>query len=174
MLRFFTVARAGQGTQTGGVASIGSVMRLSGLVLALFLPLSAQAGPLVIVPVKLLDTSHEAQDQSGAHARRLDLLAEVLAGDMQGEVLGRDEVAAACPRETADCLIGLLRRKGAERGLFVVVQKSSTLILQIFASLVDLRDESLIRHRELNFRGDNDEAWRRAGHFLAGQLRDGG
>lgn len=150
-------------------------MRTPALALALLLlPLALWAGPLVVLPVKLLDTSHEARDQTREHDRRLNLLAEVLAADLQGRTMSRDEVAAGCPQETADCLISLLRQGGAERGLFVVVQKSSTLILQVFASLVDVRGESLIRHKEINFRGDNDEAWLRAGHFLADQLRDGG
>lgn len=146
-------------------------MRHLALILALSLPGPVLAQGLVILPVKLLDTSHEARDQTADHARRLDLMAKVLAQQMPGTLIARDEVARACPRETTQCLVTLLRHKGATQGLFVVVQKSSTLILQVFASVVDMRDEKLLRHRELNFRGDNDEAWRRAGRFMAGQLR---
>lgn len=146
-------------------------MRHLALILALSLPAPVLAQGLVILPVKLLDTSHEARDQTADHARRLDLMAKVLAQQMPGTLIARDEVARACPRETTQCLVTLLRDKGATQGLFVVVQKSSTLILQVFASVVDMRDEKLLRHRELNFRGDNDEAWRRAGRFMAGQLR---
>lgn len=142
------------------------------LVLALFLALpgTAPAGPLAIMPVKLLDTSHEARDQAADHARRLDLLAEGLARDLSATIIDRDELTAACPRQTSDCLMQFLRDRGAERGLFVVVQKTSTLILQIFASIVEISDGKLLAHRELNFRGDNDEAWIRAGRFLARQL----
>ena len=61
---------------------------------------------------------------------------------------------------------------GADRALFIVAQKTSTLILQLFVNLVDTRTGELIDSRNLNFRGDNDEAWRRAGVFLAGQIRD--
>ena len=148
----------------------GKDMRNLLLALAL-LPAIARAEPLLIAPVKLLDTSHEARDQTGDHARRQALLAEVLAAEMPGDLLPAGAVAQACPRETADCLVTLMRDKGAERGLFIVVQKSSTLILQVFASVVDLKAAKLITHRELNFRGDNDESWRRAGVFLARQLR---
>lgn len=146
-------------------------MRHLALILALLPGLAAAEG-LMIPPIKLLDTSHEARDQTADHARRLGLMADVLASEMPGRLIARDQVAVACTPETTDCLVKLLRDKGAERGLFIVVQKSSTLILQVFASLVDLRDEKLILHKELNFRGDNDEAWRRAGQFLARQLRD--
>ncbi len=144
---------------------------LLALSLALAPPVWAEG--LLIAPVKLLDTSHEARDQDAEHLRRQDLLAEVLAEKLPGTVLTRDEVAAACPRETTDCLVALLRDQGGDRGLFVVVQKASTLILQVFASEVDLRAGKLITHEELNFRGDNDESWRRAGVFLARQLRGG-
>lgn len=146
-------------------------MRKLMLALALLLPGAALAEGLLIAPVKLLDTSHEARDQSAEHARRQALLADVLAGELQASLLPADAVAGACPRETADCLVTLMQDRGAERGLFIVVQKSSTLILQIFASVVDLRAGKLVTHRELNFRGDNDESWRRAGVFLARQLR---
>ena len=65
---------------------------------------------------------------------------------------------------------GVLAERGAERGLFIVVQKTSTLILQAFASLVDLEGERLVTHTELSFRGDNDESWQKAAHFLAEKL----
>ncbi|WP_196216704.1 DUF2380 domain-containing protein [Paracoccus shanxieyensis] len=145
-------------------------MRRLALILAL-LPVPALAEGLAILPVKLLDTSHEAQDQRADHARRLDLLAQTLADELGGALVPQDSIAEACPRQTQDCLMRLLRQRGAEQGLFVVVQKTSTLILQVFASTIDVQAEKLLIHREFNFRGDNDEAWRRAGRFMARQLR---
>lgn len=135
-------------------------------------PLLAQ--DLAILPVKMLDTSDEARDQTADHDRRLDLMAQILAEEMPGTLISREDIAAACPRETTECLVAALRERGAERGLFIVVQKSSTLILQAFASLVDLEAERLVTHTELSFRGDNDEAWRRAAHFLADNLSGDG
>lgn len=149
-------------------------MRKLFMLLLMLLPVVARAEPPVILPIKLLDTSNEAKDQVQDHQRRLDLMASVLAEELPGTVLGREEVQAACVRETTDCLIDLLKSRGAERGVFIVVQKSSTLILQIFANEVDVGQGRLVTHRELNFRGDNDEAWRRAGRFLARQLREAG
>lgn len=140
------------------------------LALILLLPLPALADGLAILPVKMLDTSHEAQDQRGDHTRRLELMRDVLAQELQGRLIAPDAVAAACPRETAECLMAMLRKQKADQGLFIVVQKSSTLILQAFASLVDVPTGQLILHKELSFRGDNDEAWRRAGQFMATQF----
>ena len=110
-------------------------------------------------------------DEETDASRRLALLAAELAAKMPGTLVASDAVAAACPQESAECLVGMLQGQGAEQGLFVVVQKSSTLILQAFASLVDVKSGQLILHKELSFRGDNDEAWRRAGGFMADQLR---
>ena len=97
-------------------------------------------------------------------------VAPLVAHFSQHRKLSRKDIADACPRETTDCLVTALRERGAERGLFIVVQKTSTLILQAFASLVDLEGERLVTHTELSFRGDNDESWQKAAHFLAEKL----
>lgn len=137
------------------------------------LPFAAQAERVAILPVKLLDTSHEARDQQADHRRRLDLLARVLQEELGDAVLIAPEaVAAACRPETTECLLALGREQDSQRALFIVVQKTSTLILQVFANLVDTGSGELILGRNLNFRGDNDEAWRRAGRFLARQMRE--
>ena len=148
-------------------------MRTLALALAL-LPMPLFAQELAIAPVKLLDTSREARDQQADHDRRLALMEGILADELSAARVSREEIAAACPRETAECLVAALRDRGAERGLFIVVQKTSTLILQAFASLVDLRDGRLVTHAELSFRGDNDEAWQKAARFLVGKLEDKG
>ena len=145
------------------------------LALALLLaPMPLLAQELAIPPVKMLDTSREAQDQQADHDRRLALMEGILAEELSGKLVSREDIAAACPRETAECLVTALREGGAERGLFIVVQKTSTLILQAFASLVDLEGGKLVTHTELSFRGDNDESWRKAALFLAGKLQGKG
>lgn len=144
------------------------------LVALALVPMPLMAQDLAIPPVKMLDTSNEARDQQGDHARRMALMEEILAQELSGQLVSRTDIAAACPRETTECLVGALRARGAEQGLFIVVQKTSTLILQAFASLVDLEGEKLVTHTELSFRGDNDEAWEKAAHFLAGKLQDKG
>lgn len=141
------------------------------LVLALALvPMPLVAQDLAIPPVKMLDTSREARDQQSDHDRRIALMEGILADELSGALVSRTDIADACPRETTDCLVTALRERGAERGLFIVVQKTSTLILQAFASLVDLEGERLVTHTELSFRGDNDESWQKAAHFLAEKL----
>lgn len=145
---------------------------MRGLLFALaLLPGPALAEGLMVLPVKMLDTSNEAADQSADHARRQQAFAKAMATELSGTLVAAEDVTAACPRETAKCLLDLLATKSAERGLFIVVQKTSTLILQVFADLVEVDGQKLIAHRELSFRGDNDEGWDRAAQFLGRQLR---
>lgn len=147
------------------------------LAAALAGPASARADTLAVMPVKLLDTSQEARDQSADHERRLAMVGAALADDMKGAgpttatiLVPPETVTAACPRETAACLIEVARAAGADRALFTVVQKSSTLIMQVFAHVVDVRDDTLVASRDLTFRGDTDESWMKMESFLAHTL----
>lgn len=138
------------------------------------LPLSARPDTVAILPVKLLDTSGEVRDQQSEHDRRLALLAKAVQAEMGDARLVAPEALTGCTPQTTACLLQLARDTGADRALFVVAQKTSTLILQLFANLVDLDRGELILNRNLNFRGDNDDSWRRAGRFLGRQMRDAG
>ena len=132
----------------------------------------ATADTLAIFPPKFLDTSHEVRDQDVDHQRRLDLPAETLNQELTPSVMvNRQQIATTCSPETTRCLLSLARGAQADRSLFVVVQKTSTLIITIFSTLVDSGTGRLIASPSLNFRGDNDESWHRAANFLARDLQ---
>jgi hypothetical protein len=161
-------------------------MRPAAVTLALGLALTALVGApagwaetLAVMPVKLLDTSQEPRDQSAEHDRRRAMVGTALAEDMTGAgpytatvLVPPAELAAACPRETAACLIEAARAAGADHALFTVVQKSSSLIMQVFVHVVDVRDNALVVSRDLNFRGDTVESWMKMEAFLASTLAD--
>lgn len=134
---------------------------------------------LVILPIKLLDTSGEPTDQAPQHAERLVRLGNNLAADLSrpglyhATVLPADHLRRACPAEDIPCLLQAARARGAELIFIGVVHKSSTLILQLWARVVDARTGREIFSRDLNFRGDTDAAWQRAGAFLMAQIRTG-
>jgi hypothetical protein len=86
-------------------------------------------------------------------------------------IVGAPEVLKACPTETPDCLLGVARSKGAAFALFGVLHKASTLIMQLFLTIVPVDGGKTLVARELNFRGDNDESWSRAKDFLVDQSR---
>jgi hypothetical protein len=139
----------------------------------------ARAAALVVLPIKLLDTSGEPTDQASQHAGRLIGMAEGLATDLthsglyRATVISADQLQNGCPAESVPCLLKFAQAQGADAIFIGVVHKSSTLIMQLWARLVDARTGRDLLTRDLNFRGDNDEAWRRAEIFLAEQIRDG-
>ena len=141
---------------------------------------AAEASPptLVVLPIKLLDTSAEPTDQASQHAERLVNFADHLAGDLtrsslyRASVLTADRLRQDCRSEDVACLLKAARAHGAETIFIGVVHKSSTLIMQLWARIVDARTGRDIYSRDLNFRGDTDEAWRRAETFLMSQIRD--
>lgn len=134
--------------------------------------------PVAVLPIKLLDTSGEQTDQTLQHAERLQRLAEDLTADLtrssryRASMLPAERLLKDCPSGEAPCLLQAARAGGAELVFIGVVHKSSTLILQLWARLVDARTGRDVFSRDLNFRGDTDEAWRRAEAFLVAQIRD--
>ena len=151
------------------------MIRLMTLLLALTLPLAAgaQTHRVAVMPIKFLDTSHEPEDQRARHEARLSLMLSVLKDEVAvGEVveIQPQEVSAACPDETPECLLKLAAAQGSDHAIFVSVLKTSTLIMQIYVQVMDVRESRLVLRRDLSFRGDNDESWRRAARFLADVL----
>lgn len=141
-------------------------------------PAALRAETVAILPLRLLDGSGAAHDPRAAqepHAADDARLAQF--GAALAEALGDatqipPQALAGCRPQATDCLLDLARTCGADRALFVVIRKSATPILQVFATLVELADGRVRASPNLAFRGDSDESWRRAARFLARQLRD--
>lgn len=139
---------------------------------------AADRGAVAVLPFKLLDTSAEPTDQRSDHGRRLKDMGSAMARELPetgtfsaASIVGASEVADACPTETPDCLLSVARSKGAAFALFGALHKSSTLIMQLFLTIVPADGGKTLVARELNFRGDNDESWSRAKDFLVDQIR---
>ena len=148
--------------------------RMAVLLCAAFVAV-AGAGRVVLLPVQVLDTSGEAQDQRAAHAARAAAVADELAGALSATgrevaVVAREEMAARCPGRAPRCLLDLVREKGGAEVLLASVHKSSSLILTLHAQLVDPAADRIVLSRELSFRGDTDEAWTHAARFLGKEL----
>src|SRR5690606_24483601 len=62
---------------------------------------------------------------------------------------------------------------GARYLLFGQVQKMSTLIGSMRFAMLDLEANSAVCDRFLTYRGDTDEAWRRASNMLVEEIRQG-
>lgn len=123
------------------------------------------------------DTSGEVNDQSAAHRARVaqfaDLVRENLGGQGDYRVLPVD-----CPEHPCtpinmrpDAFIAAARRSGARFVVYGGIRKMSTLVQWGDVELLDLENEKLLLQRTVSFRGDNDDAFRRAAAFVGDTLR---
>ena len=122
------------------------------------------------------DSSGEIQDQVAAHAARLDDFGHLIRNQLSTS--GKYQIVAlACaqPRCSAGAmdpasLTAAARQSGARLLLYGGIHKMSTLVQFGKAQIVDLETDKVVFDRTITFRGDNDEAWKRAGEFLAEEL----
>lgn len=132
--------------------------------------------PLAIADFDYTDTSGEAADQREAHAARLAeftaLLREELAASGKYRIVTLACAKPPCSAARSDPaeLIEAARAAGAQVLLYGGIHKMSTLVQFGKAQAIDLEADKLVFDQAISFRGDNAEAWRRAGMFLAEQL----
>lgn len=150
---------------------------VAGLIMAagtLPAPLWAAAPTVLLLPFSFFDTSGEPRDQTTDHSRRVAAITQELGGKLEHSGLFRTVVPAAdsapCPAGDATCLLGQARQAGADLILTGAVQKVSTMMIQLWVGVFDAADGKRVFFRQLNFRGDNDEAWHRATAFLFDQI----
>lgn len=145
-------------------------MRLAAAALALLLAGPASAAGVVAVPaLDFVDGSGETGDQAEAHARRL----ADLAGTLRAGLAASGRVRVVTP-DCGDCspartpfaeMAGAAQGAGADLLLVGNVHKISTLISTLKLTVLDLPGDRQVCTRTLSFRGDDDEAWRRAAGF---------
>jgi hypothetical protein len=69
-------------------------------------------------------------------------------------------------------LLGKAQAAGARYLLISSFHKMSTLVQWAKFDMVDLKGRNVVFSRLVSFRGDNDEAWRRAKSFVVRQILD--
>ena len=142
----------------------------------------AQAPTLVLAVAEIhyVDTSGEVIDQSADHRRRLREFEAALRSDLaaSGKVAN---AALECPLNACSVgdltdgqLLGKAKEAGATHLLIGRFHKMSTLVQQAKFDVIDVKARKIVFDRYISFRGDNDEAWRRAESFLARQILDHG
>ena len=123
-----------------------------------------------------LDTSGETTDQAAAHAERLKNFTQLIDDELSAS--GKYQVVAlACPKPPcsagamdAQSLTAAARQSGARLLLYGGIHKMSTLVQFGKAQIADLETDQVVYDRTITFRGDDDNAWKRAGAFLAEDL----
>jgi hypothetical protein len=131
---------------------------------------------LAVADFDYLDTSGETQDQAAAHAERLRNFTQLIDDELSAS--GKYQVVAiTCPKRPcsagamdAQSLTDAARQSGARLLLFGGIHKMSTLVQFGKAQVADLETDQVVYDRTITFRGDDDNAWRRAGEFLAEDL----
>lgn len=120
------------------------------------------------------DSSGEVADQDAAHQRRLALFRETLEERLAAQP-GFQVVNLACQRQSPctagttppDRLLTDARESGADLLVFGSIHKMSTLVGGGRLDLLDVDADRILMDRVISFRGDSDEAFRRAAEFGA-------
>ncbi len=133
---------------------------------------------LAVAEMDYVDTSGEVIDQTADHRRRLrafeaSLRSDLTAsGKLQSVVLDCPPDACSIGDITANELIGKAQAAGADFLLISAFHKVSTLIQWAKFDMIDVKAQKLSFERLVSFRGDNDEAWRRAEAFMVRDILD--
>jgi hypothetical protein len=133
---------------------------------------------LAVAELQYVDTSGEVIDQSADHVRRRREFEASLRSDLarSGKMrdVGLDCPPNACSVEDIDFerLLGKAQAAGASHLLIGAVHKMSTLVQQAKFNIIDVRSRKVVFDRYVTFRGDSDQAWRRAESFVASQILD--
>jgi Protein of unknown function (DUF2380) len=131
---------------------------------------------LAIADFDYKDTSGETQDQAVAHAERLKNFTQLVDDELSAS--GKYQVVAlTCPKRPcsagamdAESLTDAARQSGARLLLYGGIHKMSTLVQFGKAQIADLETDQVVYDRTITFRGDDANAWKRAGEFLAEDL----
>jgi uncharacterized protein DUF2380 len=137
---------------------------------------AADVAALAIADFDYVDSSGEPQDQSQAHAQRLRDFVLLVRDGLSASGKYRI-VEISCPQSPcsagamdANSLTDAARKSGARLLLYGGIHKMSTLVQFGKAEVFDLQTDKVVYDRMITFRGDNDEAWKRAAKFLAEDL----
>ena len=133
--------------------------------------------PVAVVDFDYTDTSGEPRNQTAEHAARLAAFVKTLRSDLAAT--GRFqpvEIACAAPPCTAGntpapALIDAAKAAGARLLVYGGIEKMSTLIQWGKLQIVDLQADRLLDDKMLSFRGDSDDAWRRAEVFVVEEIK---
>lgn len=140
--------------------------------------MAAEPATVAVADFDYTDTSGEIADQIEAHRARVaafgQLLRDSLVADGNYRVVRLDCPGHACTAASMspDDFVAEARRAGARLVVYGGIRKMSTLVQWGEVQLVDIDRNQLLLRRTVTFRGDNDEAFRRAAVFVGETLKD--
>jgi hypothetical protein len=132
--------------------------------------------PIAVVDFDYIDSSGEAQNQTGKHQALMQTFIAKLRDDLAASERYR-VVALVCPAERCSAarsdpskLLAEARSAGATLLIYGGIHKMSTLVQTAKVQVLDLQKDRLVVDRFLTFRGDDEGAWRHAEAFIAADL----
>jgi Protein of unknown function (DUF2380) len=129
---------------------------------------------IAIVDFNYVDTSGEVRDQRTEHEMRLSVFMSALKNDLAARGKFRVIVPAcgpdSCSRSNGNELLKAARAAGADFLMLGGIHKMSTLVQWAKVEVIDLRSGQIAFDKLFTFRGDTDQAWRRAEEFISNQL----
>ena len=161
------------------------VLLLPILALCLWLPPSsanAQDGgkkegvAIAVIDFDYVDTSGEERDQSKEHEARLDTFMHALKGDLPKHGSFRLVTPNCIPNpcslagSTVGDILAAAREAGADVMLIGGIHKMSTLVQWAKIQAIDAKTGQAMFDKLFTFRGDTDDAWRRAEAFIVGEI----
>lgn len=130
---------------------------------------AAEPSTLAVASFAFKDTSGEVRDQSAEHAARLKEFGAVLQDDLSASPK-LELVALPCEADQCGDLGAIATQAKAASARYLLVgevHKMSTLVGWVKFAVLDLSENKPLCDRYLTYRGDTDEAWRRAAAFTA-------
>ena len=120
-----------------------------------------------------IDTSREAADRTAKHAARVQAFAALLGSDLAAQKkfkivqLSCQNPPCSAARMSPKDLVRAARQAGARLLIFGGIHKESTLVQWGKIEAVDLESDKLVLSKAFSFRGDTEQAFRRAATFIA-------
>ena len=131
---------------------------------------------VAVIDFDYVDTSGEERDQRKEHEARLAAFMSALRRDLANSERFRlvSPVCTPGPCSLAgpaiSDLVAAAREAGADLLLIGGVHKMSTLVQNAGIDAIDAKTGKAIFHRLFTFRGDTDDAWRRAEAFIFDEI----
>jgi hypothetical protein len=132
---------------------------------------AVEPAALAVADFEFKDTSGEVRDQTAEHEARLEAFGVALHDALSEKI---DLVELPCQAERCTIkdpgLVDLSRQARTARAKYLLIgqmHKMSTLVGWVKFAVLDLNGNKPVCDRYLTYRGDTDEAWRRAAEFTA-------
>ena len=142
-----------------------------------FQAMAATSAPIatVIAEFDNLDTAGESAERTAAHAARVHAFAGALGHSLSTEKF--EIVALSCTRPVcspkdmpSEAFLQAARDSGARLVVYGAIQKMSTLVQIGVVQAIDMKSDKVVLNQHITFRGDSDEAFRRAATFVTDYL----